>query len=73
MQKRTDHGVNHGSSETVMLSFCRRTLAIVPSDLVNHVYDAHAAILIELPRAKSQVEKRSYTSPSTGSGTTRPR
>jgi hypothetical protein len=63
MQKRTDHGVNHGSSETVMLSFCRRTLAIVPSDLVNHVYDGSCGNrrhLIELPRSKSQVEKRSY-------------
>jgi hypothetical protein len=62
MQKRTDHGVNHGSSGTVMLSFCRRALATVPSDLVNHVYDGSCGNrrhLIELPRAKSLVEKRS--------------
>src|SRR6266849_591285 len=63
MQKRTDHGVNHGSSGTVILSFCQRTLATVPSDLVNHDYDGlcgNRMHLIELPRMKSQVEKRRY-------------
>ena len=63
VQKRTDHGVNHGSSGSVMLSFCRRTLATIPSDLVNHVYDGSCGNhrrLIELPRTKSQVEKRCH-------------
>jgi hypothetical protein len=62
MQDRTDHGVNHGSSGTLMLSFCRRTLATIPSDLVNRVYDGSCGNrrhLIELSRSKSQVEKRS--------------
>jgi hypothetical protein len=62
VQKRTDHGVNHGSSGTVMLSFCLRTVATVPSDLVNHVYDGSCGNrrhLIELLRTKSRVEKRS--------------
>jgi len=79
MQKRMDHGVNHGSSGTVMLSFCQRTLATVPSDLVNHVYDGpcgNRRHLIELPRSKSQVEKRShmlYQVTFHGVGKTRPR
>ena len=46
-----------------MLSFCRRTLATVSSDLVNHVYDGSCGYrrhLIELPRAKSLMEKKSH-------------
>jgi hypothetical protein len=61
MQKRTDHGVNHRSSGTMMLSFCRRKLAIVPSDLINHDGSSgNRRHLIELPRSKSHVEKRRY-------------
>jgi hypothetical protein len=61
MEKRMDHGLNRGSSRTVILSFCQRTLATVSSYPVNHVYDGlcgNRRHLIELPRAKSQVEKR---------------